>query len=260
MEFKKIKKFLNHIPNIIIYIICSIIFVYNIEKLIKQYLEYETNVIIEYKTPKTIQFPSFTICGCCIKQIIQNDTANNIINQEMFFFNRFTAKEIIENVSFTVDDLITSCSVMMDSKQNMENHCTNHEPMLESIYNGRKCFTFLNKLNVNENNSILSANIDNNDRYTAFIYVEIKYPLNLENQCKFIRGDNTLQNADIIVAIHPPNMLPTMLDIEFYRIDPNNIYEIQFTKEETFFKRKPFKTACKNYHQMKSKYFLVNFN
>lgn len=254
MEFARNKKFLNHIPKAIIYSICAIIFVCNIEKLIKQYLDYKTNVIIQYKTPRTMQFPSFTICGCCIKRVIQNDTANNIISQEMHFFNRFTAKQIIENVSFTSDELITSCTVMMDSKQNLENHCTNHGPMLQSIYNGRKCFTFLNELNLNK--PILSGHIDNNNRYTAFVYVEIKYPINIENHCKFIRGDNALQNADIIVAIHPQNMLPTMLDIEFYRIDPNNMYEIQFTKEVTFLKMKPFKTACKNYNQFKSEYIL----
>ena len=42
-------------------------------------------------------------------------------------------------------------------------------------------------------------------------------------------------------------MLPTMLDTEFYRIDPNNLYEIQFTKEVTKLKEKPYRTACRNY-------------
>nr|XP_027204533.1 uncharacterized protein LOC113798231 [Dermatophagoides pteronyssinus] len=88
--------------------------------------------------------------------------------------------------------------------------------------------------------------IDNNDRYTAYINVELNFPTSVSIGSTL--HDNTLQNADIIIAIHPPNLLPTMLDTEFYRIDPNNLYEIQFTKEVTKLKEEPYRTNCTKYN------------
>ena len=250
--YKNLVKCINYLPRILIYITCIYLFLYNVQKLIEQFLNFETIVMVRYQAPQKIQFPAFTICGCCIEQIVQNDTAEKIWNNEMALLQRYTVKEIIENVSYVDKQLIRSCTVVTDSKEHLLTKCSDSKPILSTIYNGRKCFTYLSTLDPNDHHGIGDNNsdndelIDNNDRYTAYINVELGFSTH-EPICSLLHDDNTLQNADLIIAIHPPNMLPTMLDTEFYRIDPNNLYEIQFTKEVTKLKEKPYRTACRNY-------------
>ncbi|OTF75970.1 hypothetical protein BLA29_002339 [Euroglyphus maynei] len=88
--YKTFAKYINYLPRIIIYIICVNLFFKNSELLIQRYLNYETIVMVRYQTPQKIQFPAFTICGCCIEQIVQNDTAENILNREMTIMQHYT--------------------------------------------------------------------------------------------------------------------------------------------------------------------------
>ncbi len=53
--------------------------------------------------------------------------------------------------------------------------------------------------------------------------------------------------------MHNPSIIPTTLDLEFYRIFPNRSYDFRFNKHIAYLKPPPFKTNCRDYYRSNPK-------
>ncbi len=61
------------------------------------------------------------------------------------------------------------------------------------------------------------------------------------------------KNNIFIFSVHNPSIIPTVLDLEFYRIFPNRSYDFRFNKHIAYLKPPPFKTNCRNYYRSNPK-------
>lgn len=139
---------------------------------------------------------------------------------------------------------------------------------------GRKCLTYFTILHNTASLGQFGEKLDNEtslkttettDQYTAFIYVKVNFT-------QFHRlglGDNyqtagSVHDSNVIFTIHQTNVIPTMLDSEYIRIEPGHSYEIHFGKQVTRLMEKPYSTKCQKYDSGESKFreivHLVNPN
>lgn len=237
-----------HLPKLVIYIICATQFFGNIVPLISNYLMFRTIVMVKYQIPEEITFPAFTICGCCIQKIVRDDFFATIANEEFKLLKNTSIEQVFDEQSFKWDSFVVNCSFINDTRQsNSSDDCLKFTTVLESIQDGRKCITLFST--VADDVNVQSKRMKNSERYTSYIYLELDFP-NVQNQHS---SDNSLQTADNIIAFHSPDLIPNMLDAEFYKLDSGGMYEIQFTKDITRLLPKPYSTKCEYYHNKRSK-------
>src|SRR5699024_1447927 len=117
----------------------------NVRDLLTTFFRFQTTILIKYDSPKEVTFPAITVCGCtyhrthCEYEYIEDD---DDIESEA------TAKAILQNFSFPVHHIISSCDFIYDSRQeNMSTSCADVAPPLASLQDGRKCFTFFSQFN-----------------------------------------------------------------------------------------------------------------
>src|SRR5699024_9996897 len=227
-----ISQWLIWLSTIVIYLVCAGAFVVFVKHLWLHYLQFETMVLVRFHTPDQVNFPSVTVCGCCLHQTVRNESLLTGYSREVDLLRDYTVGDLLDRVSISVDSLVSECTVR--TKERPLYNCSQVRPVIESMYDGRKCFTYFSHL-VDRTDDSVSEKVADQGRFTAHIQLDIHFPGHwtvatvVQMRDQFL-VDNTLQNADIVVALHPPNRLPTMLDTVFYRVDPMSMYEIQFTK------------------------------
>nr|XP_027203495.1 uncharacterized protein LOC113797338 [Dermatophagoides pteronyssinus] len=254
------------LPKIFIYFVCARYFVLHLCLLCAEFLHYETNVRIEYNRPINITFPAITICGCCLqKSFIDNDNLyDQIYHQEYTLLKNYSVIEVFDHFTYDASKLIPECYYVLDNKNNPQEQAINISGLpnfvMESIQQGRKCFTYFSYLSdyVNVDNdtddydSVASKsssplreirNIIDNQKIS---HVQVVIRMNL-----FAMNTQELLDTDIIAGIHSPYTLPSLLETDFFRIDPGMIYSIQFKRLITELMPSPYRTNCHQYESKK---------
>jgi hypothetical protein len=181
--------------------------------------------------PDVADLPGLTICGPYIispitlkslypeynysheiAEIDQSDNQqeitnnrNNFNNFEQKAFKTYPAKQIMGNHSLRSQDLITNCIYNPINLRHDSNlfgpeldgiNCTEIAPIVESIYEGRKCFTFFSRLrDFNSKHSGLKMYYDMNPS----IEVTVRMDDNL-----WSLGSN---EEKVIMTVHPPGII-----------------------------------------------------
>jgi hypothetical protein len=251
----KLKKFFtfNQILRIIFILICFSFFCFSAHKIIKQYLEYNTIVMLQLIRPNDIDLPAITVCGPFIIsnqtllktygeyqsnfKLMKKNKNHTVMDEkkelsairdeyEEKAFKEFSALQIFNNLSLSINDLVTDCfyapEVQRDRWSDDNDHieymnCSEMGPIVPSIYEGRKCFTFFSQLN--------NTNEERKD-------IKMIYEKNPSISVKVSARHNVwpigpIQFATIIVAAHQPNIIPTHLEFDYFRIFPNRFYEVR---------------------------------
>lgn len=268
--------------------VCVAYFCYNASVIIGQYLKYNTIVTLRLQPPNETDLPAFTICGPFIvrpdylvstfksyrdharKLALSSKEGSGSQEEEEFqnmtnryeeeVFKQKTALYIFDNLSIDVDDIVISCFFRPQAFRdrwafvnNVKINCSQISPVVKSIYAGRKCFTFFSRL------------YSHNDKYNES--VKMVYEKNPSVSFR-ISGHfdewnvGPIQEATIMATLHSPDVIPTQLDYNYFRIYPNVYYDIHFSKKIEFLKPPPYKTHCRNYLRTDSKglcTFLRNF-
>lgn len=257
------------LPKIFIYFVCARYFVLHLCLLCAEFLHYETNVRIEYNRPINITFPAITICGCCLqKSFIDNDNLyDQIYHQEYTLLKNYSVIEVFDHFTYDASKLIPECYYVLDNKNNPQEQAINISGLpnfvMESIQQGRKCFTYFSYLSdyVNVDNDtddydlVASKsssplreirNIIDNQKIS---HVQVVIRMNL-----FAMNTQELLDTDIIAGIHSPYTLPSLLETDFFRIDPGMIYSIQFKRLITELMPSPYRTNCHQYESKKGNF------
>jgi hypothetical protein len=198
-------------------LVCFSWFCYNAVKIINQYTQYNTIVMLEYELPNETDLPAFTICGNCIiysdllkKNYIEygnresklsnsssDDYKKSEIREEFAekALENFPAHYIFDYLSIEIESLVKVCYFKPEStKDNNSNpetiDCRKIAPIIPSIYEGRKCFTYFSQLNTSyPENMKIKMQYEKN----PVIHIEIT-----SNQRNWPVG--RIQNATIIFA------------------------------------------------------------
>jgi hypothetical protein len=158
-------------------LVCFSWFCYNALNIINQYTQYNTIVMLEYELPNETDLPAFTICGNCIiyadllkdKYKEYKDEESKLSNsssddykkseiREKYIKNAlddFPAHYIFDNLSIGIESLVKKCYFKPESTKDNQDQDSNPEkidckkiaPIIPSIYEGRKCFTYFSQLN-----------------------------------------------------------------------------------------------------------------
>lgn len=250
---------LKYLPRVIIYIICFNFFVQFMKPLIEAFLKYESIVVMNFEEPKSVDFPSFTICGCCLKRPLINDTPEAILNKELKDIYKNPVLDIFSDESYTYKDLITKCFYIKDARYSEDAiECQNIANIIESIHDGRKCFTFFSRLadGVDDKNIEQWQNMSRRQKQNRIVsYFQIEIVLKgYELFLKKFPVRNELQNADVVISMHTDGMLPIMLDSEFFQIEPKKLYEIHLNIEKISLLSSSYHTNCRHYSSNQSKF------
>lgn len=244
---------LEFLPKLTIYLVCAFFFQQKVTVLLKQYFEHDTTSMIDYSTPDEIEFPAFTICGCCLSRATRESNDSSYLKDEKYLINRHNALEVLNNYSVSQDQIVINCNFVFDSRlPDKRIRCDQVQKVLEIIHQGRKCFTFFTKIP----DSIHEPIVRGEQRYSSYVYIEVNFtsiytPFHVEDM---------FQDADISLAIHRANILPTQLNTEFTRIDHCMVYEFNFRKQQTTLLEKPYATNCKKYSANTSKFMHRNIS
>lgn len=244
---------LRNLPKLVIYIICAYQFLNNVIPLIANYVHFQTIVMVQYKIPEEIPFPAFSVCGCCIEQVIRDKDFIVIADNEFQMLQTNPIEKVFGEKSYDWEQFVINCSFIYDTRKGNSESCTILNPVVESIHDGRKCITFFST--ISDDVTVKPRRIKDSERYTSYIYLEVDFP-NIKKQ---VIGDYSLQMADTVITFHSPNMLPSMNDMEFFRLDPEAAYEVQFTKDITKLLPWPYSTRCEQYDEYKSKFQIEIF-
>lgn len=261
---QKIVHFLIKIlPKIIIYFLCAQYFCFNIFRLCAEFLLHETNVRIEYKTPTNITFPAITICGCCLqKSSSQNEftdeTYDQIYHDEYTSLRNHSVMEIFDQFTYDASELIPECYYILDGNGHPQEQAINISGLsnfvLESIQQGRKCFTYFSLLSDYDNvsqsqsSSLLKTSTTIDNQKISYVQVVVRMK-------SFEMYTKELLDTDIIVGIHSPYTLPSLLETDFFRIDSGMIYSMQFKRLITELMPSPYRTDCHQYELKKGDFF-----
>lgn len=241
---------LEFLPRLTIYLVCAYFFERKVSVLLGQYFEYDTTSTIEFTTPETIDFPAFTVCGCCLSRStrVTNDTSYLADEKELIVGHR--ALDVLANHSVPIDEVVLKCYFVLDSRlPNYRKPCHEVQKVLESIHQGRKCFTFFTTVPASTD---AAPGRDVIQRYNSYVYIEVNFTtLYFPN-----RIEDMFQDADISLSVHRANILPTQLNAEFTRIEPCLVYEFNFRVQQTMLKEKPYATDCQKYSKHVRKFAL----
>ena len=244
-----------NIPNIIIYCICFYYFFSFTIILIQRFLQYETTVLIRYESQYRAKFPAFTICGCCAHNIVCSVSSDQAIQHELATFERHSILDVLDNVSFPEHNLVLSCKFIYDSRRPEQwKPCTNSGNVIPSLHDGRKCLTYLSMLQEVrvETEENIQKTIDQSYGTTSYIQMEVNFSESRGLQLKQLL--TALEDANVILSLHSWGMIPTILDNEFFRLEPGQRYDIHFSKQVTKLLEPPYNTNCRKYDPIKSIY------
>ena len=246
------KQIVPYIPKVLVYTICSGLFIYFVNYLFHSFLSYDTNIMIKYDVANQINFPAFTICGCCLRQFVRNQSLTNISDSEYSLLQNKPVLNVLMNYTAKATELVSDCYYIANAKiPKNKTMCDKLQTVQESIFDGRKCFTFFTAIYDKRKPVPLMADMANAERSTSYIYVEIDFNDRIN---AYSLGSDSIQNADIVFAIHPATILPSMFDMQYIRIDPLQMYEMTFSIDYTKLLPGPFSTKCTNYSHSKSKF------
>lgn len=249
-------KIFHYLPRVAIYSVCLVLFVANVGQLIANYLRFETIVMVHYEEETSVDFPAFTICGCCLQRPIIDQSPTILLNNELEILKSYPVREVFENQTYKYNNLVSKCYYVHDSKNpDHKIECHVLQSVVESIHDGRKCFTFLSHLVNNPNSGMLDFLQTNEKKRRIISYIQIE--LNLKGY-KLVDKEypirNELLNADVIMSMHPNKQIPNMLDAEFFQIEPRKLYEVRFIKEKTILLPKTFNSDCRYYDKRSSEF------
>lgn len=141
-----------------------------------------------------------------------------------------------------------------------------------SLINGRKCFTFFSKLNRDFRRHTVEYHqalqhtkelekMRNAEQYTWFIQLAInlnelfqpgEYEDSPEPDDNLPYGSsalgNKLMDADTIISVHSPLLIPNSHDSEFVSIDAFSVSNLHFTKQITRLLTSPYNPRCKEFN------------
>ena len=219
-SFEQVKSFLNiwNILRFTLILVCFGWFCSNVFKIVSKYMEFNTIVMVEYLQPNQTDLPGFTICA--YSYIYDQDLAQEFwddweeynktqsnddkwkIRQTLRdkFLNKTTALEIFDYPSVNYSSIVASCNFFTKSNSNKTDiiPCKLIAPVVESIIQGKKCFTIFSQLNVSNDN--YEKNIL---KYEMNPYVQIV----LANHSETTLEDH-LNNETTVFTVHSPNIIP----------------------------------------------------
>lgn len=153
-----------------------------------------------------------------------------------------------------LNDLVENCTLVIDSMEqsnatNVKN-CTKLVPVVVSMQEGQKCFTFFSNLFGN-----MYLELQNQMDFERSSYVEIvlknKYLLSMIDSSgeNFFNNSNKTENIQtgIFMAIHSPTTLTNIMEIDYHRISPSKLIKVRFIKTRIISQPPPYKTMCVNY-------------
>ena len=199
----------------ILILICFYMFCDNAIKILKNYLQFNTIVMVEYTQPNETDLPGFTICGYSIvydeelQQEYWQDYSSsvNLSREEKFAqrqklrekaFQLQTAHHIFNKTGITFDSLVKECTFFPNSKYKENNGipCTQITDIVESINQGKKCFTIFSQLNITRSRKQIKLEYEMN----PFIQ------LLLANYTEATKDH--FPNETSVFTLHSPNIIP----------------------------------------------------
>jgi len=250
-----------NLPSIVIYCLCFGYFLINLLLLLNLFLEFDTTVYIRFETNARIKFPALTVCGCSAENVISPLSQDDTIEAELSYYADRSIADILEKVSFTERGLIRSCYYVYDSrKPQYRTPCGELEQMVQSMQGGRKCISYLSVLHEGGHAATQEEIEHDYDIDTlgnvSFIQLEINFDEAMGMPLELLT--NAAMESQVMMGMHAPEDLPTTLDTEFWRLEPNKKYEVHFWKRIRRQLPAPYATNCKHYDEWISKYTLVD--
>ncbi|KAH9391873.1 hypothetical protein TYRP_022371 [Tyrophagus putrescentiae] len=282
-------KFCWLLPKIILYLICLYLFYTNVKTLTSAFFRFNTTVVIRYETPETIYFPGLTICGCSLAEKFCDFSTLGDSDSEIA---DLTVRQLLLSEHY----LVSACHFIYDSRQpEFKVPCSEVEPPLASLQNGRRCLTYFTRLNklfkhhtinfhklhhrqnrhwtltANNRSSSKNMKMTNTEQYTWYVYLELNMSqpydgsnvdvniANVINSSTSSTSDfddsqpnmddykSKLLDSDVLLALHTPNAVPSLLEADYMSIDLGVDYQIHFSKQITTLKPPPFQTKCREY-------------
>ena len=259
---------------VILVSLCFAFFAYNVYFMTKRYLDFDTMISLAYKAPDKSELPGLTVCGPFIitPNILKTISLTNYTdgynssdaetnlkdsnkmkdkksqfdkNQSIVLEN-MDVMDILKNYSMKFEDLVMKCvyinyTIEDDNQDSIDlrpsgvaQNCTEISDVVESIYEGRKCFTLFSRLN----NFYIRR-------------LEMKYDYNPKIEITISTKDYLWSYGDkenaILMAVHPKTIIPTHLDFDYFIILKQEYYLIYFRKQNSTLLEPPWKTACHDY-------------
>lgn len=152
-------------------------------------------------------------------------------------------------------DIVLEC-LFLSSTVNVPNprkyNCTDLAPLVVSMQEGHKCFTYF---------SDLYGHISRSPSATQMTFdLFPKIQLRLSDRFlmgspssrysllqKHLRQGQNQTNAGIYLTLHTPSVLPDMVNVAYHRLMPNRSTAVRFLKMEEYLRPPPYNTDCFEY-------------
>ncbi|KAI2805275.1 hypothetical protein BLOT_004269 [Blomia tropicalis] len=204
----------------------------------------------KYFSIKQTRPPAISICTQCIlcsyftneskkeiydKDILDNDLVLSLINED-------GQENVTDNPYVPYLDIDITCVFLNDSigtKFEVEHYkyyyeCSEYGQPVVSMQEGRKCFTYFSQI---------YGMAPWEQKQNLYMGLEYLPAIEIKIIGQLLHGKNT----SVTMALHSPDGLPSMYDIPYHHIVPNEIYFINFGKEEMNFVTQSNEIVCFNY-------------
>ncbi|CAG2103925.1 unnamed protein product [Medioppia subpectinata] len=250
-----VNKFTNFIARAIVCLALLIGCIWHIVDISVIYFRYETTVSTVLETAQVIELPAITLCTRVhyvtdweyLRRRYPNDTAlANITDQNKWRYNQYlynlTLEEQLLNGTIGANRFFDQCEVLTPRALSSPAHymdCARVAPVVESINEAFKCFTFFSQ-NVSQ--------LSDNDRYRV------------DHDVMFRDNDFTLTRSimhtrylkDLSIYMHDrrePFVGPTVGQTTYMKINHRHYFQVGYSYKEIYVKQlpPPYWTQCVDY-------------
>lgn len=175
-----------------------------------------------------------------------------------------TTYHIGNNISEELGDVDISCQFYSTSVLGLRNelflaNCTDAVPIVISMQEGQKCFTFFSNIHGEMSRIFEQKNNSWNMEFQKFPTIQLRisgkllsYPFwNDDWTSEFSNNSNKNDvnkvSPGLFVTVHDPTQLSYMQGIPLYRIQPGKDIDLRFQKKVEILKEYPYSTNCYNY-------------
>ncbi|KAJ6218392.1 hypothetical protein RDWZM_009549 [Blomia tropicalis] len=176
---------------------------------------------------------------------------------------KFSALDVLGIYSVQASEILISCKFHPINIRNFQskNHkynspgaknCTDFKPIFESIYEGKKCFTFYSDMYDHLNRR--KKQTDNDEDLTPIMKKDCNKMVfdlkpSIELTLKPLERNIWVSYVmdPILMTVHPPNIMQNRRDFLFVQVMQDSYYDMLFTKKTSYLLPPPYKTRCRNY-------------
>ena len=171
--------------------------------------------MVEYKQPNETDLPALTICAYGViydEDLEQEYWADFPIRENASTEEKYAYKLMLRDMAFksksgsqlfnwtsiTFESVVDQCNFYPNSKYKKKNYpCSEITEIVESINQGKKCFTIFSELNVTK------SRIKMKFEYEMNAYIEVV----LVNRSQ-INSDDHSSDETFTFTVHSPNIIP----------------------------------------------------